>query len=112
MPRIASAGVPDSFSGFVVSAYQRLIGVHRAVEVVLALGADDPARVAADDVAHAGLEQDLRDRDARGAEAGDEHAQVHQVAARQLAGVEQRGEHDDRGAVLVVVEDGDVELGP
>ena len=25
IPRIASAGVPDSFSGFVVSAYQRLI---------------------------------------------------------------------------------------
>jgi hypothetical protein len=58
-----------------------------------------------------GLEQDLRHRDARGAEADDEHVQVLQALAGQLDRVEQRGEDDDRRAVLVVVEDRDVELG-
>ena len=49
------------------------------------------------------------DRDAGGAEPDDQHAQVLEAAAGELDRVEQRGEHDDRGAVLVVVEDGDVE---
>ena len=84
---------------------------HRAVEVVGALGVDRAARVAADDVVHAGLAQDLRHRDAGGAEADDEDAQVLDPLAGELQRVEDRGEHDDRGAVLVVVEDGDVELG-
>jgi hypothetical protein len=97
-------------SGFDISAYQRLIaassrrGSRRA-------GVQRAARVAADDVAHARLEQDLRHRDAGGAEADDEHVQVLDALAGDLDRVEQRGEDDDRRAVLVVVEDGDVELG-
>ena len=53
----------------------------------------------------------LRGRHAGGAEADDEHVQVLEPLAEQLGRVEQRREHDDGGAVLVVVEDGDVELG-
>ena len=51
MPSITSAGRAARRSGFVGSAYQRLIGGHRAVQVVLALGGQRAARVAADDVA-------------------------------------------------------------
>jgi hypothetical protein len=69
------------------------------------------ARVAADDPRDAGGEQDLADGDARRAEADDQHPQLLHAPSGQLGGVEQGGEHDDRGAVLVVVEDRDVELG-
>jgi hypothetical protein len=44
-----------------------------------------------------------------GARAGDDGAQVGQLAAGQPGGVLQRRERDDRGAVLVIVKDRDVE---
>ena len=42
----------------------------------------------------------------------DERVDVLEPLAEQLGGVQQRGEDDDGGPVLVVVEDGDVELLP
>ena len=55
-------------------------------------------------------EQDVRARDARRADAGDDDAHVLGALADDPQRVQQRREHDDRRAVLVVVEDGDVEL--
>ena len=55
------------------------------------------------------LEQDLGDRDAGRAGTGDHHAGRLRVAAGQPESVGQCGQRDDRGAVLVVVEDRDVE---
>ena len=81
-PSITSAGVPARHSGLVDSANQRLTRVHRAVQVVLALDVQRAARVGADDLAHAGREQDLRHRDAGRAEADDQHVQVLQALAR------------------------------
>ena len=49
------------------------------------------------------------DRVAGGADAGDDDPHVLELLADHPQRVGQRGEHDDRGAVLVVVEDGDVE---
>jgi hypothetical protein len=71
-----------------------------------------PARVDPDDAADAGREQDLGHRHAGRAEADDHHVQVLHALAHELERVEQRGEHHDRRAVLVVVEDRDLELGP
>ena len=68
------------------------------------------ARVGADDVAHAGLQHDLRHGDAGGAEADHEHFQLREAAAGELDGVQQRGHHDHGRAVLVVVEDGNVKV--
>ena len=84
---MTSAGRPDEALGVGHLGVPALHRVHRAVAVVLALGAHDAARVGADDVAHAGVEQDLGHRDARRAEPGDQHAQVAQLAAGQLARV-------------------------
>ena len=54
--------------------------------------------------------EELRDGDPGGAGAIDDHADVLDFLAGELEGVmEGRGDHD-RGAVLVVVEDGDVEF--
>ena len=77
----------------------------------LAAVVDRPVVVAADHGAHAGVEQDVRHRDAGGADAGRHDRDVLDPLADDAERVEERGEHDDRGAVLVVVEDGDVELG-
>ena len=67
-------------------------------------------RVAADDLADAELQQHPGDRDAGGAEADHRDLQVLEPLAVDLERVEERGHHDHRGAVLVVVEDGDVQL--
>ena len=72
---------------------------------------DGAPRVAPDDVAHAGFEQDVGGRDPGRAEADDHHADVADPLPGQGQRVEQRGQHHDRGAVLVIVEHGDVELG-
>ena len=72
-------------------------------------GRDDAARVADDDVAHPGPLEQPGHGDAGRPGAGDDDAQVGQVPAEHAHRVEQPGEHDDRGAVLVVVEDRDVE---
>ena len=61
-------------------------------------------------VADAGRDQRLRHRDAGRADAGDDDADVLGPLADDLERVDEGGERDDRGAVLVVVEDGDVEL--
>ena len=67
--------------------------------------------VGADHVAGAGVEEDVGGRDARGADAGDHDLDVLDPLADDLERVDERGERDDRRAVLVVVEHGDVELG-
>ena len=72
-------------------------------------GAMMPARVAHDDVAHARTLEQRGDGDPGGAGARDHDTQVGQRPTDDRGGVEQPGEHDDRGAVLVVVEHRDVE---
>ena len=61
-------------------------------------------------VADARLEQDLRAGDAGRSCPADDRAQVAEGATGELCGVFERCEYDDRRTVLVVVEDGDVEL--
>src|SRR3954453_20972751 len=85
-PSMTSAGEPARRSGFELSAYQRLIAFiepsrESARPVAPAPRVHRPAGVAADDVAHAGREQDLRDRAPRRAEADDEDVQVLQPLA-------------------------------
>ena len=70
---------------------------------------DDALAVDDRDLADAGGAQHAGDRDAGRAGAGDDDLEVVELAIGEPDGVEQRGQHDDRGAVLVVVEDGDVE---
>ena len=65
----------------------------------------------ADDVARTLGEQQTNDRIAGSADAGDDDTHVFDLLVHDLQRVDERGEDDDRGAVLVVVEDGDVELG-
>ena len=67
--------------------------------------------VAADHVPDAGVEEDVGDGDAGRADAGHDDPDVLDPLVDDPERVQQRREHDDRGAVLVVVEDGDVELG-
>src|SRR6185437_12416083 len=81
-----------------------------AVEVVLALRAESPARVGSDDVMHTGLQQDLRDGYPGRAEADHEHFQVREATPGELDRVQQRRHHDHGGAVLVVVENRYVEV--
>jgi len=71
---------------------------------------EDALSVAADDLSGAGGEEHPRGRRARGARAGDDDPDVLEPLADDAERVQQRGEDDDRGPVLVVVEDGDVEL--
>ena len=61
------------------------------------------------DVLDAGGEHERDDRTAGGAGTRDDGADRGEVLADHAQGVGERGEHDDRGAVLVVVEDRDVE---
>ena len=51
----------------------------------------------------------LADRHAGRADAGDDHVEVDHLLVDDLQRVLERGQHDHRGAVLVVVEDRDVE---
>ena len=81
--------------------------------LVHALGApliDHPLGVAEDDVA--GLESDRLDElgasDARRARPVDHKARLLDVAAREMKRVDEAGRRDDRGAVLIVMEDRDV----
>ena len=71
---------------------------------------DDALAVAHDDmvVAHAHRLDELGAGDRRRAGAVHDDADVLQIAAGEVAGVDQAGGGDDRGAVLVVVEDRDV----
>jgi len=66
--------------------------------------------VAADDRARTGGEEDLRHGGPGGTTAGGHDLDVFQALADDAQRVEERCEHDDRRAVLVVVEDGDVQF--
>ena len=59
-----------------------------------------------------GVHEDLGDRHAGGADAGDDDPDVVHLLADDPQRVLEGGEGDDGGAVLVVVEDGDVEQRP
>jgi hypothetical protein len=87
-----------------VRGQRSLAGVHvRAVAVQHSGAVEDR------DVPVAGREQDPGDRHAGSAGAGDDDAHRVVVLAGEPHRVLQRGEHDDRGAVLVVVEHRDVQ---
>ena len=75
----------------------------------LATGVHRAAGVEGDDVPGALRQQQPDDRLPRGAGARDEDPDVGQRLPDDAQRVRQGGEHDDRGPVLVVVEDGDVE---
>ena len=92
-------------SGFVFSAYQRLIS-SRPVATAM----DRARAIDADDVLDAGREQDLGARDARCAGADDHDRDVLGSLVDDAQRVQERGQHDDGRPVLVVVEDRDVEL--
>src|SRR5580658_939503 len=83
-----------------------LIGIH----AFLAAFVDDTLGVAHEDVfaAHAQVHIMLRAGDAGGARAVEDHAYVADAFAGQVQGVQQRGAGDDGGAVLIVVEDGNL----
>src|SRR5262249_29217084 len=83
--------------------------LHR-VHVLGAAAIDGARPVAADDVLGPGFHEELRRRDARGSHAGEHDPHVAQALADDLQRVEERGQDDDGGAVLVVAEDGDLEV--
>jgi hypothetical protein len=85
--------------------------VHGPFQVVGALGVERPARIAADDVARPGRQEDPRDGHPGRTEAADDDPDLLDPLPGQRQRVQQRREHDDRRTVLVVVEDGDIELG-
>ena len=82
-----------------------LVIAARAAQVDHALGVADEHVLAADAQAH----HDVQAGQRRGAGAGDHDLDRADVLAHQFQAVEQRGGRDDRRAVLVVVEHGDVE---
>jgi hypothetical protein len=77
---------------------------------LLAVGGDHPRGVDHHDVLPARAEGDVEARggDRRRARAAEDDLQLIEVLLDELDGVQQRRARDDRGAVLVVVEDGDV----
>src|SRR5215210_1703965 len=77
---------------------------------VLATLVDDALRIAADDVFRAGGHDDLGAGHPRSADAVHDYTKVLHLLAHDLEGVDQGGQHHDGRAVLVVVEDGDIEL--
>src|SRR5699024_1767112 len=78
---------------------------------LLAVLMDDAVDVGDDHVPGAGGAQQAQDRGAGGPRAGQDDAGGRDLLLDDAQGVPQRGDDNDRGAVLVVVEDGDVELG-
>src|SRR2546428_4418875 len=83
--------------------------LHR-VHVFRTPAVDRARPVAADDVFGAGFHEELRGGDPRGPHAGEHDPHVAQALAHDLQGVEEGLQAHDRRAVLVVVEDGDVEV--
>ena len=100
----ASWRVPRTWRGLVRRGQ---LDVGRGQRGVVA--GEQAGAVADDDVAGAAGEQQGDDRGARGAAAGDDDADVLEPLVHAAQRVGQRGEHDDRGTVLVVVEDRDVQ---
>src|SRR6185503_3565650 len=84
----------------------RLVRVH----VIVATLEDDALPVAHDDVLalHAQADVVLRRRDGGGAGAGEHDANVLDLLADDLDGVDTRRAGDDRGAMLIVMEDGNL----
>ena len=106
------AGKPEEHVG----ALERLdhaagdaVGVGAACEVgldrvqIFAVPMQDAARVEHRHIRDTGGQQDVRAGHTRGADTGDHHAQRGHVAVEHLRRTQHRREHDDRGAVLVVV---------
>src|SRR5947208_2789864 len=83
--------------------------LHR-VHVVRAAPVERARPVARDDVLGARAHEQLRRRDAGRAGAGEHDPRVAQALLHDLERVEERREDHDRGAVLVVVEHGDLEV--
>src|SRR5262245_57151014 len=82
------------------------VPVLHEVHAVLAAAIDRSLTVAADDLADAGAHENLGAGHARRAHAAEDHLQLFRLLIDDSERVDQRGEHDDRGAVLIVVEDG------
>ena len=99
--------MPLSCSGLVSSANQRLASLRSSRPRWMA-----PWRSAPTMLRDAGVGEDLGDGHAGRAGAGDHDPQVGHVLVDDLQRVLERGQRDHRGAVLVVVEDGDVEARP
>src|SRR5450755_2998348 len=94
------------------SAFVGALGERRSVSVeVLSAGVEGAAAIAYDHVADAVGEHDVRAGQSGGTCADDRNRDVAQALGDHARGVEQRGEHHDRRAVLVVVEDRNIELG-
>jgi hypothetical protein len=75
----------------------------------VAAGVQDAGPVGHDDLADPFAQQELGDRHPRAPGAGHRHREVLEALVHDPQRVVQRGEHHDRGAVLVVVEHGDVQ---
>lgn len=91
----------------------RLVGDLRElaldVRQVVPVTGHDALAVGDRDIAETRLQQELGDGDTGRARAGDHRAQVAERAPGEPGGVPQGRESDDRGPVLVVVEDGNVQ---
>ncbi len=109
MPSITLGGLAGQALGVGDLRVPALHVRHAAVLVVGALGGDRAHAVAADHVGDPRLEHHLGHRDPGCPEADHEDPQRLDRLADDLQRVEERRHHDDRGAVLVVVEDRDVE---
>ena len=85
---------------------------HLLLDPVQALPAliDDALPVAHGHILEPGGQQQLDDGDGGGAGTGGDHLHVLLLLAHHFEGVGQAGQGDDSGAVLVIVEDGDVAL--
>ena len=103
-PRRTSSAVPASRSGFVSSAYSALIPSRPGRPAWMA-----PCRSQPMIVPTSGVAQDPGRRDARGADPGQHDLDVLGLLPDDLERVHEGGVDDDRRAVLVVVEDRDVE---
>ena len=79
------------------------------VQVVAAL-VDYALRIAAHDVLRACRHHHLGARYAGSADAAYDHAEIFHLFVYDLQGVDERGQNHYRGSVLVVVEDGDLDL--
>ena len=108
-PRIASDRVPVTSSGLVFAAIQAWLGCSPESTSARPRWMT-PSHVGDDDVLRAGVEEQLEDGRAGRARAAHDEPDVLELLADDAQGVAQRGERDDRRAVLVVVEDRDVEL--
>ena len=99
-------GAGDPVAGW---CCRRSTAGERLVDRSVAAAVHDAVDVGDDDVLDARREQQPQDRRAGGTGAGHDHPHVAELLADHAQRVGERGEHHDRGAVLVVVEDRDVQ---